>query len=309
MTEIGLDDINQAVAIGHLNGFTGNFQKLGGGEVNDTFVLDCGENKVVLRIARYDTVRILQQEAKALSLLDLNQVPKLMFFDESKPIKNRLWILEGYIKGNGVDRLNINQYRSLGGLLAEVHKVTQPDATEFDFWHDFLDACKHFGDEQALLNHSDEKLRRLIRRGYHYFMAQKPAFGSIHKSLIHGDVTPSNMLVNGNEVSLIDWEFSKYKDPMADFSTLYYEDMEYNKGKWRVHIKEDEKAALFEGYRHASGKVDKQRLVVWFNLDKLGAAVYLYWKMHQSGHDIEHENLTQYRVDLDNLVWSLERNL
>lgn len=57
MSDINIEDINQAVAISKLQGFTGNYRELGGGEVNDTFVLDCSSSKTVLRITKYSDIR------------------------------------------------------------------------------------------------------------------------------------------------------------------------------------------------------------------------------------------------------------
>jgi aminoglycoside phosphotransferase (APT) family kinase protein len=306
VSNINVDDVRQAVAISKLQGFTGSYRELGGGELNDTFVLDCGSHKAVLRVAKNSDTKTLPQEAEALGLLNLKQVPKLLYFDESNRIKDRLWILESYLEGSATDSLSVAQFRNLGALLAQVHKVSQPKPSTVNFWSDFLDACMSFGDESVLLNHSDQELRELINRAYAYF---KQRSGSVRAVLTHGDVTPSNTLFNGDDVSLIDWELSTFKDPMADFSTLYYEDMEYNKGKWRLHIKQEERTALFDGYTKAGGVINEKRLHTWMNVDKLGAAVYLYWKMHQSGHLTDDSRLRQYQVDYRNLMESLERNL
>ena len=308
MPAINSSEIEQAIAISNLVGFTGRVRELGGGEVNDTAVLDCGNTQVVLRISRYDDVHNLQREANALRALDLEQVPKLLFFDGTKLINGRQWILESYIEGGGTHSLTTAQYKSLGRLLAKVHSVTQEQTSELNYWNDFLDASQHFGTEQALLDHPDRRLAQLIHR-CHDFLQLQGRSATINKSLTHGDVTPSNMLVNGDEVSLIDWEFSGFKDPMADFSTFYYDDMEYNKGKWRIHIKPHDKSALFEGYAEAGGTINEDRLTIWQNIDKLGAAVYLYWKVHQSGHAIDKSKLVQYNTDLANLTGSLEHSL
>lgn len=303
------DNINQAVRVSRLAGYTGSFKELGGGEVNETFVLDCGPDKVVLRISRYDTTKTLHQEARALRLLNLEKVPKLIFFDEGSRIDGRLWIIESYIEGSPAELLDAKQYCSLGRLLAQVHKVRQGDEAEINFWEYFLDVSKSFGNERSLLSHPDTRLKQLINKGHSYLQSQKSQFSPIAKSLIHGDATPSNVLVDGDEVSLIDWEFSTFKDPMSDFSTIYYEDIDYNKGKWRVKITQQNRDALFDGYKDAGGALDEQRIQVWMNLDKLGAAVYLYWKLHESGHSIDEKTIRQYQLDLNNLMGSLERNL
>jgi thiamine kinase-like enzyme len=127
--------------------------------------------------------------------------------------------------------------------------------------------------------------------------------------LIHGDATPSNILIQNDNVSLIDWEFSKYKDPMAEFSTIFYEDMEYNQGKWRVHITVEEKRALYNGYTSAGGEIDEEQIGFWMNFDKLGAAIFLYWRMNHSQRDASAEQKAQYRVDYDNIISSLKQYL
>jgi len=117
------------------------------------------------------------------------------------------------------------------------------------------------------------------------------------------------MLVKNDKISLIDWEYSRFTDPMADFSTLFYEDMEQNKGRWRIHITEQNKTALFAGYTGAGGVIDEQRIKAWHNFDKLGGAVYFYWKLSHSGHTIAPEQSALYTEELDKVLASLDRNL
>ena len=306
-TDISLADIQQAVTLSSVQNFTGTFTPLGGGEVNDTFILECGSDRFVLRIGKYPDIKTLRQEADALTLLNIHHVPTLIYFNESELINGRLWVIESLVTGVQPTKLQHSQFESLGALLANVHTIRSSKEVKLDFWADFIDACKYFGDAQSLLAHPDITIRNLIRRSRNYYASFD--FKPIVPALIHGDVTTSNMLVDGPNVSLIDWEFAKFKDPMADFSTMFYEDMEYNHGKWRVHITDDEKAALFKGYEKSGGVIDLDRLRVWINVDKLGAAVYLYWKLHQSRHDITDEQIVQYEHDLTNLCASLERNL
>lgn len=252
---------------------------------------------------------MLHHEAAALELLTIPLVPKLLFFNQSMRYKDKLWILETYVPGTVVTTLTVTQYEKVGRLLANVHKVKQTKKTTINFWREFLQANEVFGSEAALLHHPEAELQSLTISAKRYFQHIATTFEPIYVSLIHGDATPNNMLANGHEIAPIDWEFSTFKDPMADFSTLYYEDMEYNQGKWRVQIKPEEKAALFRGYRSSGGHIEEDKLVVWEILDKLGAALYLYWKMHHSGHEIEKQQRAQYTLDLNNLKTSLNRTL
>ncbi|HSW79556.1 MAG TPA: phosphotransferase [Candidatus Saccharimonadales bacterium] len=309
MHDITNADIQHAVNSSGLQGFTGKYSELGGGEVNDTFALDCGNSKAVLRISRFESSWMLQLEADALELMDFNRVPHLLFFDGNKKIKNRLWIIESFVPGQQVDRLNLQQYRSLGQLLAKIHKIVEPELSAINFWDDYLRASKMFGDENKLLHHPDQTLHKLINKAHDFFIAQNQKFEPIHKSLIHGDLTPNNFLVNGDEVSLIDWEFASFKDPMSDFSTIYYPDMELNDGRWRVHITPDERSALFNGYADAGGTINERLIEIDILVDKLCTATYNYWKVHQSGHPIEDDRLAQYQFDYGNLIKSLGSEL
>lgn len=306
-TDITADDISKAVKIAGITGYSGKYMLLGGGEVNHTFALECGGDSYVLRIAKYADVRNLGQEANALGLLNIQNVPKLVFFNEQRSVKGRLFIVETMLSGTTPARLDKKQLVNLGKLLANIHNVRGAKLEYVNFWQNFLDSTKFFGTEKSLLNHSDKKIKKLVTNAQLYFRSFR--FADVTQSLIHGDVTASNMLVNGDDVSLIDWEFAKFKDPMADFSTMFYDDMEYNHGKWRIKITQVEKDALFSGYANNGGVLDENRLRVWQNLDKLGSAIYLYWKLNQSGHEMTQSQKAQYELDLNNLVLSLQRTL
>ncbi len=303
-TDIDLQDIQQVLAIAGISGFNGDYIALGGGEVNNTYRVDCGSKQLILRVAKDEGQRTLENEAKALGLLDSPHIPKLVFFDANNLLNNRVWILESYIPGISDQRLTVIQFKRLGSLLAEVHRVSSTES-RVNLKEQFLDNAEAFGDKQYLLNHPDPKLRILIQKAFEEFKRKQSDYDHVMPTLIHLDATPSNILVNGDDVGLIDWEFSKFNDPMSDFSTVYYEDIEYNQGKWRIQIRPDEKAALFEGYESAGGKVDEERIRFWIRFDKLGAAVFLYWRLHVSKRITNQAQTEQYQLDFDDLVDSL----
>lgn len=300
--------IEQAIEISGLNNYTDRFNRLGGGELNNTYVLELVDNKVVLRIAKHKDQNSLFREANVLRILNLpNQIPQLIYFDQNSKIDERSWIVESFIKGQSVERLNLQQFNSLGKLLAKVHEANR-QSKELQLWDKFLQACKTFGDESYLLSHPDSNLRQLIKVAHdQLFPSFQLKLENIELTLIHGDATPSNVLVSDTSVGLIDWELSSLSDPMAEFSTIYYEDIDYNKGKWRLKIKPEEKRELFEGYRSAGGKIDEERIKFWISFDKLGAAVFLYWRINESGREANIKQLEQYQADYSNIISSLEK--
>ena len=96
-------------------------------------------------------------------------------------------------------------------------------------------------------------------KGVSYSADFGPKLEQVIPALIHLDVAPSNILVNGdNGGGLIDWEFAKFSDPMAEFSTVFYDDMEYNNGKWCIQITDKERTALLDGYQKGGGEVYEQ---------------------------------------------------
>jgi Ser/Thr protein kinase RdoA (MazF antagonist) len=303
-------DIQFAADAAELTSYTGNFEPLGGGEGNDTYLLDCGDTTTVLRIARHEGQQTLKNEANALRLLGgVHTIPALIHYDDASLINGRHWIMEGHLPGSISVRLTPTQFGNLGSLLAQVHEHQKPEMLGVSAWGQFLDNCESFGDEAALLNHPDPVLNGLIKKGYAYFVDFQPKLELVVPSLIHSDVTPSNILVNGDAVGLIDWEFANFSDPMAEFSTVYYEDMEYNNGKWRIQITDAERSALFDGYRAGGGTLDQDRISFWMTHDKLGAAVFLYWRIYQSGHPATEQQIQQYKFDLAELQVSLVKVL
>lgn len=302
------DEIQIAANACGLPGFTGNFEPLGGGEVNDTYLLDFGERKTVLRIARREGQQTLKAEADALQMLaGVGNIPELIYYDDACLINGRQWIMESQLPGTTAEHLTSVQFGNLGNLLSQVHKHQKPETVGVNAWERFLDSCKAFGDEQTLLNHPDPLMNSLIKKGVGYFSDFQPKLEEVIPTIIHSDATPSNILVDGDDVGLIDWEFAKYSDPMAEFSTVFYDDMEYNNGKWRIQITDEERLALFNGYRAGGGELDEDRVNFWMTHDKLGAAVFLYWRIYQSGHYASEQQLEQYGIDLDNLQSSLQK--
>jgi Ser/Thr protein kinase RdoA (MazF antagonist) len=303
-------DIQFAANACGLLGYTGNYKPLGGGEVNDTYLLDFGDTKTVLRIARHEGQQTLRAEANALQLLEgVGRIPALIHYDDASLINGRHWIMESQLPGNTSERLTPTQFGNLGSLLAQVHQHRKPESVGVSAWDQFLDSCKAFGNEDTLLNHPDRLMRRLINKGQVYIADFQPKLEQVIPTLIHSDATPSNILVDGDTVGLIDWEFAKFSDPMAEFSTVFYDDMEYNNGKWRIQITAEERSALFDGYRAGGGTLNEERVNFWMTHDKLGAAVFLYWRIYQSGHYASEQQIEQYKIDLAKLQESLVKLL
>lgn len=308
MNKITQNEITEAVKISGVTDYTGNYEELGGGELNNTYKLEVAGGHIILRIAKYPDNKSLQREATALQNLACNRIPKLIYFDSEQRLFDKQWIMESYVPGKIVARLTPTQFVSLGALLAEVHKVSK-ESDNRNLWQTLLFHCERFGDEDFFISHPDARLRSLVHKIKEYCTDKQHAFAETPTSLVHSDATPSNILVQNDSVGLIDWELSSFRDPMSEFATVYYEDMEFNQGNWRIKITPVEKENLFAGYVAGGGIIDEERIRVWMNHDKMGAALFLYWRIHNSGRPATPSQFNQYKLDLENLTTSLENNL
>jgi len=298
--------IREAVQRAQVKDFTGTYKELGHGELNQTYLLDCTSGALVLRIAKHQDQSTLKREAHALSVINKSWAPQLVYFNADQKMDGRLWILETYIEGGRVTRLSPEQFFKLGTILAQIHQHGSSEAVG-PLWAQLLHECSSFGDEHYLLAHPEPRLKEILNEAKQEFAKTYAHYEHGQRSLIHSDATPSNILVTDEGVALIDWELAQYKDPMAEFSTVYYEDIEYNQGKWRLKITSEEKSKLFAGYEAGGGKIDEERIQFWIRFDKIGAAVFLWWRLHESGRHASVEDTEQYNLDLNNLLTSLEK--
>ncbi len=298
------DELSELIKTAGIQKKIASEKYLGSGESNDTYGVAFDDNdSVVVRISRRVGRTSLTREAPALKALNVLRIPKVLFFDPEKSFRGRLWVVESFVSGATPRRLTIPQLYNLGKLLAQVHK-TKSKQKAINLKKLFLLASRSFGDEAYLLNHPHQKLRKVIKNQLKIINEKQPIFDKITPSLIHADVTP-NVLVDGDEVGLIDWEFAKYNDPMADFATVFYEDISYHNDKWRIKISPDEKAALFDGYRQAGGEIDENRLRFWIRFDKVCALIFLYWKLNIFDENIELDERAILREDFENLLDSV----
>ena len=86
---------------------------------------------------------------------------------------------------------------------------------------------------------------------------------------------------------------------------MFYEDIAYNRGKWRIKISPDEKRALKQAYEEAGGIWDERRLKFWIFFDKLTAAIFLYWRINSCDWPPDQARMDQYKLDYETICNSL----
>ncbi len=292
---------------------------LGHGELNNSYYVRIGDDEFCLRIAKYkDNPSGLAREADAISTLPKGIAPRLVYFSKQTDPSDCTWIIETYIEGSTPKRLTLNQLHSMGYKLAQTHTVPAPkhdvvdkgEATgnKSELWEYLSWCCRSFYPASVILTDlPDIRITRLAQKIKYWFDDQQKLLDfNQPKCLLHKDITPSNVLVNGDEVFLIDWEIRDFGDPMADFATGFW-DIELNNGRWRIVLSLEESQALYHGYTEAGGVVDQARIETWVTFDKLGVAVFLCHRIHSPTQDTTPELQAQYRTDLEAIIASLSQ--
>lgn len=283
---------------------------LGHGELNNSYMVRVGSERYCLRVAKYNFKTALAREADAISRLPVGIAPRLVYFNPDEAIDGHLWIIESFLPGTTPTRLNLAQFKSMGKKLARVHAIVAPPKDVVDpgevtgvrthLWDHITWASRSFYSEDTILHAlPDQRLSDLARRAKTWLDEREKSIRiPEQKSLLHKDITPSNVLVHDNECFLIDWELRGFGDPMSDFGTGFW-DFDLNQGKWRIALNDDEKHALYEGYKDAGGSIDEERITVWTTLDKLGVLMYLCYRIHEPAHDATPEHQEQYKQDFE----------
>ncbi len=295
--------------------------RLGEGEFNVGYrVKTVSGDEYCVRIAKYDNESGLAREADAIGRIPDSVGPKLVYYSgKTEPI-DKPWIIESFIDGQAPKRLSVDQFRSMGVTLARTHSVLAPDhdivdkgevtGSKTELWQYLTWCCRDFYSPRTILTDlPDIRLTRLAQKIKLWLDDQQTKLNFDNsKHLLHKDITPGNLLVNDkDEVFLIDWELRDFGDPMTDFATGFWDDIEFNNGKWRIVLTEEEQAALYAGYESVGGIIDKDKIKMWTVFDKLVAAIYLCFRLHTSTDPINDDQRQQYTIDLDNVVNSLNR--
>lgn len=232
-------------------------------------VVLAGGRRAALRLHRvgYQTIAAIRSEmewtgALARTRLSVPEpIPTLSGDLVHQPDEGRAASMVSWVEGiplgeaftplSGSVSAQIARFRAIGRLLAELHNAT--DAMELPadfsrprwdiegllgdtpFWGRFWENPALTGDERALLQEARTEARRVLES----FRARGGDFG-----LIHADLMRENLLLDGDRISLIDFDDSGFGFRLYDLGTLMIQNL-------------DEpafpalQAAALEGYRSA----------------------------------------------------------
>lgn len=131
-------------------------------------------------------------------------------------------------------RLHLMPYRSV-----DVVSATTPFARLAQYWQLF---CRQY--PQSLASH-----QAVIAE----VLNQLKNIKAVDYCLIHGDVNPGNIIVNGSNVKLIDWEYSAVDDPYIDVASTIVE----------LELDLTHRKRFIQDYARSGTEIEDRRLIVF----------------------------------------------
>jgi aminoglycoside phosphotransferase (APT) family kinase protein len=208
------------------------------GESNHNFVVE-GEEKLVLRVSRDISRKSrLENEAEKLDFLEdqnISRVPRKIHFEKDTDIGEVL--LETYTGGEELDKKNFSEsrIRSLASKVAQIHSIPVDEFLKFSgeniernrtLKDIFIEDFRKWSERpyREYLKHSDNPDDRIKN----FFQKQKELVKEVpeipvRQGLCHGDLG-FNIRATGDQVFIIDWEFSRIDYPGTEILYCFEHD-------------------------------------------------------------------------------------
>jgi len=185
-------------------------ERLLGGMMNETYIVSCGEKDYVLYIPQGNANDVVDREEEKYTqsiCSDLGITSKNIYFDTKSGIK-----CNEYIPGISINKVNEFDYEKIANMLKKFHnsKVLSHYYYEpFRKINEYISQVKQFTN----LNSNFDILINVLKENKNYLESQKTC-------LCHNDFQRSNIVKNGNDYFVIDFEFAMNNDPIYDISAF-----------------------------------------------------------------------------------------
>ncbi|MCA1035884.1 aminoglycoside phosphotransferase family protein [Bacillus infantis] len=182
-----------------------------------------------------DVILKVEAEGKLLHLLKkkhpILQLPDYEYLYQNQMLRCvRYDYLEGRMLGDiSMDSFKNNQEnaRLLGDFLTKLHSIDPAEADTMnlktlhtlEYWE-----ALHSSVREEILPYLKDREKDLINRIFRDFLEEFPGY-SIKKSIIHGDLTASNIIYSekkGRISAVIDFTDAQLGDPAFDFAGIYW---------------------------------------------------------------------------------------
>ncbi len=180
------------------------------GMTNRSFTFEVKDKKYIMRIPGEGTEQLInrKQEYEVYQIVSkLGISDKVIYMDPESGIK----ITEFFMGSHNCDPENDNEVARCMKKLKEFHNRGLKVDFEFDIFEQILHYEYLMGGE-SLYQDYDEVKKNVF--------ALKPFIDKVRQPycLCHIDSVPDNFLISGDEIKLIDWEYSSNQDPHVDIA-------------------------------------------------------------------------------------------
>lgn len=250
-----------------------NVKFLARGNHNETYLLDTKEKKLVIRIQNSSQSGNLSQEYSILKKVNGKGAPKAYLIDKSRKILKNSFVVEDFVTGKHPERKVPDSFVvKMAGWYKQLHKnkkkITPKTKKECDLLNRFLGYQKSIVQNKAYvpttiyteLEQFFPKIKSLLEK-YASIFNRRSYF-----SLVHGDPTRTNVFLKGNDITIIDWEFTRYDYPETD---LVFFDYSYD-------LTKKQKDLFFKEYDYKKTTIGKNILRLFYIDHYLGV---LNWRV------------------------------
>jgi aminoglycoside phosphotransferase (APT) family kinase protein len=297
--------------------------QLGTGENNLNLLISTGTEKFVLRIVLNENYKHrVEREFKVLQLLPNKIAPTPIALDLSRSILPHSFLIVSFVEGEHVQDWTINHLKLLAKTMAKYHSIKSQnfgdigsDQQNLNMEKFFFSINDEYFDSFPTL-WEDPDIGFVLPKLINLLRESQDLFDKLYEfSLIHGDLTKENILFEGDEIHILDWEVCSFGDSANDFATFFYEDFAYYKQslkfknyKWRIKLSPQESKSFIDEYlNHIDDPTFRDRLKVWMAFDKMCSLIYC--KQRLEGYKREGSRISLPKETFESEIEKLNKSL
>lgn len=188
--------------------------------------------------------------------------PKVFYFDSSRNLIPKAFLIEEFIKGKHIDIIDSNFLKIAGKWYKNLHSNTNSDNSRYSTDKYFFDleeffknpAFSRYLEFRNILNEEwEEKLTRCFENAYEISKNYKSLFEKLNQlSLTHGDPSNRNIFYSNRNIKFIDWEFAEYNLPESELSFFI----------WTHNLNKSQKDIFLKSYGYSFSKTSLKRLKI-----------------------------------------------
>ena len=246
------------------------FSFLASGNHNDNYAIETIGKKYVLRIENNPQFKNLKNEYTLLKSLKEGLGPKVYFFDKSHKIISADYFVEEFVDGKYPKKLNDKFIVLMAKWLKKLHQQKKPCKR-----HSTLKAIKPYfrnvnNHKNAIPLEIANEIDYLFKRVTAFCKKNDGIFANRKEDcLLHGDLSRENIIYDGENIRLLDWEFSRYNFPEWDL-VYFMQSLELNPKQKELFLKT---------YGFPTSKTGKKRLLIISLLNTCGDIGYSVWRL------------------------------